>query len=404
MTGKKDKIVKWTALAPLLLTFFSMGFADLVGIASNYAREEYLLSDSVTSLLPASLYVWFLLIAIPTGALLSHVGRRRTVVAGLVFLTLGMVPPLVADTFAALLTSFALIGIGATVLSVGLNPLMASIVPDNRLASSLTAGQTVKALSSICAPLVASLAASGAISLIVPGWRSVFAFCLAIAVPTTIWLALARIDESSSKDNISAQECGAAQKECKAGGIGASFALMKVPAVMAAFLAVVCHVGCDVSLNMMLPRFFELRSGATLDRAALATSLYFAARLAGSLAGIFVLRHIPIRKCLVSSLLFLTAGLAMLAFGRCGIVLCIATVLAGLGNSNICTLIISSAFLAQPAHRNEISGLTVAGLSGGAIFSMLCGLAVDHIGLTASLVPLAAATAFILLYAARHTR
>ena len=40
------------SLVPLMLCFFAMGFVDLVGIASNYVKEDLGLSDSVANMLP----------------------------------------------------------------------------------------------------------------------------------------------------------------------------------------------------------------------------------------------------------------------------------------------------------------------------------------------------------------
>lgn len=392
MNAEKRQIVKGITLFPLYLTFFVMGFADLVGIATNYVREEYLLSDSAADLIPVSQYVWFLLLSVPTGILMSRIGRRRTVIAGLAFTALGMLVPLLSDSFTAMLPAFALIGIGVTVLGVGLNPLLASLVPDNRLASSITIGQTVKALASIATPAIASMAAAGTIRMFGLGWRAVFAICLIIVVSVIFWLALTHIEETVPQGHgaaVSFESC---------------LSLLKVPAVLAAFLAVVCHVGSDVSLNIMLPQFFEQRLGVGLNRAAFATSLYFAARLAGSIAGIFVLRRISIRKFLISNLILLTLGIAALAIGRDAFTLEAATVLLGLGNASICTMIISSAFISLPERRNEISSLTMMGLCGGAVFSLISGAVTDGIGLTASLVLILAATAYIFLYAVRHTR
>ena len=43
--NKTSKLV----ILPLMLCFFCMGFVDLVGIASNYVKEDLGLTDSVAN-------------------------------------------------------------------------------------------------------------------------------------------------------------------------------------------------------------------------------------------------------------------------------------------------------------------------------------------------------------------
>ena len=40
-------------LAPIMLAFFSMGFVDLVGIATNYVKADLALSDTMANLFPS---------------------------------------------------------------------------------------------------------------------------------------------------------------------------------------------------------------------------------------------------------------------------------------------------------------------------------------------------------------
>ena len=43
-------------LIPVMLCFFCMGFVDLVGIASNYVKEDLGLTDSVANVFPSEAY------------------------------------------------------------------------------------------------------------------------------------------------------------------------------------------------------------------------------------------------------------------------------------------------------------------------------------------------------------
>ena len=69
------------ALIPVMLCFFAMGFVDLVGIASNYVKEDLALSDSVANILPSLVFFWFLIFSVPTGVLMNKIGRKKNSLA-----------------------------------------------------------------------------------------------------------------------------------------------------------------------------------------------------------------------------------------------------------------------------------------------------------------------------------
>lgn len=124
---KDDMKTKSTnsAIFPILFGFFVMGFVDVVGIATNYVKMDFGLSDTLANLLPMMVFLWFALFSVPTGIWMGRHGRRNTVVAALAITTLAMLIPLFFYDFACILFAFALLGIGNTILQVSLNPMVA---------------------------------------------------------------------------------------------------------------------------------------------------------------------------------------------------------------------------------------------------------------------------------------
>ena len=47
------------AIYPILFGFFVMGFADVVGIATNYVKVDFSLSDTLANLIPMMVFLWF---------------------------------------------------------------------------------------------------------------------------------------------------------------------------------------------------------------------------------------------------------------------------------------------------------------------------------------------------------
>ena len=63
--------------------FFIMGFVDVVGIATNYVKIDFNLSNSLANTLPMIVFLWFALFSIPAGILMGKIGRKNTVLISL---------------------------------------------------------------------------------------------------------------------------------------------------------------------------------------------------------------------------------------------------------------------------------------------------------------------------------
>ena len=145
-------------ILPVLIGFFVMGFVDLVGIATNYVKADFHLTDTMANLLPSMVFLWFLVFSVPTGLLMNKIGRKNTVLISLIITLPALLIPIFIYSFASMLISFTLLGIGNAMMQVSLNPLLANIVDKKRMASTLTFGQFIKAIASFVAPILAAWA------------------------------------------------------------------------------------------------------------------------------------------------------------------------------------------------------------------------------------------------------
>ena len=98
---------KSAGLVPVMLCFFTMGFVDLVGIASNYVKEDLALSDSQANIFPSLVFFWFLIFSVPTGVLMNRIGRKKTVLLSLAVTFVSLLVPLFGDSYALMLCSFS---------------------------------------------------------------------------------------------------------------------------------------------------------------------------------------------------------------------------------------------------------------------------------------------------------
>lgn len=263
-------------LIPVMLAFFAMGFVDLVGIASNYLKADLGLSDSEANIFPSLVFFWFLIFSVPTGMLMNRIGRKKTVLLSLIVTFLSLMIPIFDDAYMVMLISFSLLGIGNALMQTSLNPLLSNIVSGDKLASSLTFGQFVKAIASFLAPYIAMWGATQAIPSMELGWRVLFPVYMVIAVIAILLLGATTIHET--------------KEEGRSSTFGECLALLGKPFILLCFIGIMCHVGIDVGTNTTAPKILMERLGMTLADAGFATSLYFIFRTAGCFSGAFILR------------------------------------------------------------------------------------------------------------------
>lgn len=360
MSAQQKKFV-WM-LVPVMLSFFAMGFVDLVGIATNYVKADFKLTDKIANLLPSMVFFWFLVCAVPTGMLMNKIGQRKTVLISLVITMIALALPFVGYSFPMMLLSFAFLGIGNALMQVSLNPLLSNIVSGERLASSLTLGQFVKAIASFIAPILAGWAAVS-----FGNWRVFMAIFLLVTIVAFLALSVTSIQENVSK------EVGESTfKGC--------FALLKDRVILLSFLGIICHVGLDVGINVTAPKLLMERLGMTLEGAGLATSVYFLFRTIGCFSGAFLLACLPPKRVFAASVLMMFIATIGLFTQQSQMALYVCIALIGLGNSNIFPMLLSRAMLHLPERKNEVSGLMIMGLFGGTVFPMVMGIASDASG------------------------
>ncbi|WP_279185964.1 MFS transporter [Parabacteroides goldsteinii] len=350
-------------LIPVMLAFFAMGFVDLVGIASNYVKADLNLTDSEANIFPSLVFFWFLIFSVPTGMLMNRIGRKKTVLLSLIVTFFSLLLPIFGDGYMLMLISFSLLGIGNALMQTSLNPLLSNIISGDKLASSLTFGQFVKAIASFLAPYIAMWGATAAIPSFGLGWRVLFPVYMVVAVITILLLGATQIDEE--------------KPEGKPSTFGECFALLGKPFILLCFIGIMCHVGIDVGTNTTAPKILMERLGMGLHDASFATSLYFIFRTAGCFLGAFILSR-------MSAKIFFGFSVAMMALAMVGLslfhgkeIIYICIGLIGFGNSNVFSIIFSQAIQSMLQRKNEISGLMIMGLFGGTVFPLFMGFLSD---------------------------
>ena len=373
-------------IVPVMLCFFAMGFVDLVGTASNYVQKDLGLSDAQANLFPSLVFFWFLLFSVPTGMLMNKIGRKKTVLISLAVTTVSLIFPITGDGYYTMLLSFSLLGIGNAIMQTSLNPLVTNLISEDKLASTLTFGQFVKAIASFLAPILAAWGATTYIPTFGLGWRALFVIYAIVSFLSISVLAATPIEE---------------ERPDKASGIGECLRLLGRPFILLCFLGIMCHVGIDVGTNTTAPKIIMERLGLPLEEAGFATSVYFIFRTAGCFLGAFILRSMSPKIFFGLSVAMMLIAMGMLFACDTLMLIYVALALIGFGNSNVFSVIFSQALMASPNEKNEVSGLMIMGLFGGTVFPLAMGYAADSVGQAGAVAVMTVGVAFLLYYTLR---
>ncbi len=372
MTTKK---AQWSKLLPVFLTFIVMGFVDIIGVATSYIKQDFELTNFIAQFLPMMVLVWFFILSVPVGILQDKYGKRNMLNIGMIIQATGLGLPFLHYSFGMMFASFILLGIGNTIIQVSANPLLQDVSPAEKLASFLSSSQFVKAIISFSGPLIAAFMASR-----FGDWRLVLAVYGITSILAAVWLAMTPITES--------------KPDRKPATFASCFGLMRNRFVAFMALSIFLIVGTEVAINTNIADILISKYGITLEKAALGISLFFAGETISRLIGAIALNWIKPRAFLLLTALVSLVGIAGVFLAPSLDVAFIAIFFIGLGAGNMFPILFSLSLEKMPDRANEISGLLIMAVSGGAVIPLVMGLVSTAASPLASLL----VVAFCMLY------
>jgi MFS transporter, FHS family, L-fucose permease len=350
--------VNISKISPVLMAFFVMSFVDLVGIGVDRVSKDMSLSATVAQLIPSAAFLWFFILSVPVGVMQSRLGKKNMLNIGMGVTALGLLVPFTFYTFPMVLAGFALLGIGNTIVQVSANPLMVDVVPGNRASSFLSFSQFVKAIGSmIGAPLAGFFAAQFG------DWKLMFLVFGIVSILSVLWLGTSKIDET--------------RVEGYKATFASSFKLLGNGNVLLLVLSIFLVVGVDVGFNSNSGQFLIKRFGIDQTAAESGRSVYFLGRMLGTFAGAIMLTKISSRKFFMWTSALGILCLAAIVLVKSPVLAWGLVFLIGMAVANIWPLVFSLAVEKYPNQSNEISGLVMMAISGGAVIPLLVGWVSD---------------------------
>ncbi len=361
------QITKSKAVWPVLFSFFVVSFVDLVGTGVDELKQGADTPDYLLQLIPFVAFIWFFLISVPAGIWQARYGKKRVLNIAILITVLGLFVPLLGNTLPVILVSFALMGIGNTIMQVAANPLLMSVVPAEKGSGYLSLSQFIKSLGSMVGPYVAAVVGplvASAIGFEGEGaWRFGLYLFGIVALLAWLWLSITPVTEVKNEDTqVTIATC---------------LKLLGNRYITLMVLGIFAVVGIDVAINSNIGTFLQLKIGVSEEAAKYGKSVYFFAKMLGTLVGGILLMKGNANTFLKWSTLLALVFVLALTFVQHSIAAWILVGLISLGVSNIFPLIYSITVGNYPDRSDEISGLMMMAISGGAIFPLLVGLAMQ---------------------------
>ena len=348
-------------LLPILAGFFVMGFSDIIGTVMNQVKAECTLSDVTAGFLPSMIFIWFFLISIPTGVLCGKIGRKNTVLVSLAVTTVAMLLPLAANAgrFWIYFVSFALLGIGNTIIQAALPALMSNVVAPDQLTSRISLGQFVKAICAALTPVFVYLTATA-----LGNWKLLFPLYGALTVVAALWLWFTSIPDERGGTRSSASATTT---------FGSCLAMLKHPYVLAMTVGILFSVGADVGFAVAIPEYLKNVYKVSLDKAGMGPTVYFVAKTLAAIGGAALFAKVPAAKCFPWCMglgILATAGIFL---AGTPFVFLACVFLAALATANSFGMCMGLALDRVPEKANEITSLMVMAIVGGGIVTPVLG-------------------------------
>jgi MFS transporter, FHS family, L-fucose permease len=395
-----NRIVKIKTI-PIYMIFLAMGLIDSAGPMVSLAKESFRISNTMASLLPMLAYIMYGLLSVPIGLLQDKKGKKFIMNLGLAFALSGLTIPIFSGMygrmvvdgssmiqFYKILAAILLLGAGGSILQVGGNPIIRDISEEGHFSKNLSFAQSIITVGSSLGFLlpVILLRAFGV------DWSILFPVFSCLVLISFIGLNRIKIKEKVSDD-----EHHATLKSC--------FRLLANGYILAMVIGIFIYCGVEISMSANIPLLFKEKFGISVEKMGLliSWSLFYLPILAGRFLGSLVLSRIVPKRLLLLTVLIALTGVSMV-FSNSFTLTLIGIFLIGLGFANIFPMIFSITIDRMPEHTNELSGLMVSSIAGGALIPPIMGMVADITSIQAAFIVPVLCIAYLLFVAIMNNK
>ena len=367
-------------ILPVYLIFLSMGMVDAAGPMVSLARESFNISITMATLLPLLGYLMFGVLSIPMGVIQDKKGKIAVLNLGMGIMFLGLVIPVLSGMFGnmktddssmqlfyRILMAVLLIGGGGAIMQVAGNPFIRDISKEGYYSKNLSMAQSFITIGSSLGFLLPAFV----FNVFGLDWSIIFPVYAIIVLTAVLWLNMGKIREVK-------------QEKTQAASLRSCLRLLKKGYVLAMVMGIFIYCGVEIAVASHTPILLNDKFHISLEKMGLliSWSLFYLPIFLGRFLGSLIMKRItPVRLLVATGILALT-GILMILFSNTLVLTLIGVLLVGFGFANVFPLIFSLTIDNMPQHQNELSGLMVTMIVGGAFIPVMMGLVADAAGIT----------------------
>ncbi|MGI9281708.1 MAG: sugar MFS transporter [Endozoicomonas sp.] len=365
------------ALGLLSGVFFIWGFlTSLNSVLVPYLQQQFQLTYTSSMLIQLAFYLAPFLACLPTAALISRYGYRKTLLGGLLLIILGCLtfyPATDVFSFPMVLIAIFITAMGVASLQVVANPYVAMLGDSESAPARLSLSSAINSLGTTLAPYIGAALLFGAVGSAAEQVKLVQLPYLACALGISVIVALiARMKMPETSTEALAET-------------PSTISIWRYRHLVFGIGTIFCYVGVEVSVGTFMLSYFSSPNlgGLTMQSAGKLVALYWAGAMIGRVAGSLLFRWIRARNILIFNALLAIVLLitAIMVSGKTGI---IALIAIGLCNSIMYPVIFSLALDKLGNQAGKASALLVMAGIGGAVWPIMQALIADSSGLQSS--------------------
>lgn len=370
--------------------FFMWGFLTCLNdILIPHLKHIFTLDYTKVMLVNSAFFGSYFIFALPGGKIIEWVGYKRTMIVGLLTMTLGallFLPASKAPSFPLFLGALIVLAAGITVLQVAANPYVANLGPQRTASSRLNLAQAFNSLGTTLAPFFGgwlilshipaevdapNLTGQALINSRIVEASSVQIPYLGIALALAalaIALALVKLPTMDFTQDLRIGEANT----------GHADKLRNHPQLFLAAIGIFVYVGAEVAIGSFLINYFQMPSigNLTAAQAAKYVAFYWGGAMVGRFIGSYILTKVSTGRALGTAAL-IAGALVLVSMLGAGHIAMYSLIAVGLFNS----IMFPSIFTIGIADLGPLTGrgssLMVQAIVGGAIIPVIQGKIAD---------------------------
>lgn len=380
------------ALSVVTAVFFIWGFlTSLNDILIPHLKSLFSLNYAQAMLVQSCFFGAYFIMSLPAGKLVSKLGYKGGIVAGLLVAgmgALGFVPAAQGHSYYTFLAALFILASGITVLQVAANPYVTLLGPERTASSRINLAQALNALGTTLGPhfgglLILSAATLSATQLAgLPSaqqlaYRAQQAHAVQgpyIGLAITLFVLAVIFWLLKMPSLINATEQGDERRH------GIREVLAK-PHVLFGVLGIFAYCGAEVSVSSTMVNYLSMPEigGMTEQQAANWVSYFWGGAMIGRLVGSSLMLRFNPGK-LVGLFALVNVLLLATTINSHGMIATISVVAIGLFNSIMFPTIFSLGIAKLGSMTSKASALLIMAIVGAAVIPYLQGRLSDHIG------------------------